>query len=106
MTPRAGQKAGVLLLLAGIFVQILMGGELGRIDEVGGHDAVGAAGRLAHQGQVPLVQGAHGRNHAYAEALSFPVPHGRAQVGDGADYGERRRRGGGVRHDEAINLFA
>ena len=76
--------------------------ELGRIDEVGGDDAVGAACGLAHQGQVAFMQGAHGRNHADAQALTFPVPDDRPQVGDGADDGE----GGGVYHDEAINLSA
>ena len=102
MAAGAGQQTGVVLLLAGIFAQILMRRELGGIDKVGGDDAVGAACGLAHQGQVAFMQGAHGRNHADAEALSFPVPNGRAQVGQGADDGQGRS----VHHDEAINLSA
>jgi hypothetical protein len=38
--------------------------------------------------------------------LTFPVPDDRPQVGDSADDGQRRERGGGVYHDEAINLSA
>ena len=88
--------------MPGIFAQVFVRGELGRIDEVGGDDAVGAARGLAHQRQVAFMQGAHGRNHADAQALSFPVPDDRTQFGDGADDGE----GGGVYHYEAINLSA
>ncbi len=102
VTPGAGQQARVFFLLARVFVQVFMGGELRRIDEVGDDDAIGATGGLTHQGQMAFVQGAHGGNHADAETLSFPVPNGRAQVGHGADYGQGRS----VHHDEAINLSA
>ena len=37
-----GQQGGVLGLVAGIGGQVLMRGELGRIDEYAGHDPVGA----------------------------------------------------------------
>ena len=71
--------------------------ERGRQDA---HDQLRAG--LAHQGQMAFVQGAHGRNHADGQALSFPVTHDGAQIRHGVDDGEGRRLG----HGEAVNPLA
>ena len=96
----AGQQPRILRLLAWIAGQILGRGELGRIDEVGDHHSIGALNGFAHQGQMAVMQGAHGRNQAHRQALSLPVAYRGAQFRDGADDEERS----GLGHGEPVNL--
>jgi hypothetical protein len=81
----AGQKLGVAGLLTRIGAQILVGRELGRVDEDAGHDPVRAASGLGDQGQVTIVQGAHGGNQTDRQTLLSPVPDNGAQFAHGAD---------------------
>ena len=64
----AGQQGGVAGLVAGIGLEILGRRELGRVDEEAGHHPVGLRLAQAHQRQVSVVQGAHGRHERHALA--------------------------------------
>ena len=84
-------KSTLMNVLYGLYQpdegQILVRGELGRIDEDAGHHAVGAFPGLAHEGQVAFMQRSHGRNEADGEPLALPAAYGFTQVGARADDG-------------------
>ena len=61
----------VVLLAAGVGVVILVGGELGGVDEDGDDDAVAALLGQADEGEVALVEAAHGGDEADDAAEAF-----------------------------------
>ena len=66
----------VTLGVTGIFGEVFLGAELGRIDEDAGHNIGILSAGLADQGQVPLVEVAHGGHKAYsARHLPPGIPH-------------------------------
>src|ERR1019366_6852634 len=73
-----------------IGLEILPGSELGRIDEKACHDAIGQLARATNQGQVALVQAAHGRDQRDPLAGGLPGGDLDAKFGDSPD----DRRGG------------
>lgn len=54
---------------AGVLVEVLVRPELQTVDEDAGDDRVAMGLRLPHQGNVPLVQVAHGRDEDDAAAV-------------------------------------
>ena len=77
---RGFEHGGVLFRLAGVAGEVLVRPELGRVDEDGRHDPVGPLAGDPHEGEMPLVESAHGGH----ERDSLPVPppgfHGPAEV--------------------------
>ena len=60
-----GEAGQVALQVARVGVEVLGGGELERVDEDGHHDGADrpdAAGGLAHEVEVTLMEGAHGHD--------------------------------------------
>ena len=73
-----GEIAG---LVARVAVEILGRRELGGVDEDRHHHTVGTLESAADQGNVPRMQGTHGRHHADREPGPAPSGHTGAQVG-------------------------
>ena len=61
-TPSASASCGVALLVARVGVQVLARAELGRVDEQRHHHHVALLAGAAEQGEVTVVEGAHGRH--------------------------------------------
>ena len=76
-----GEIAGLIARIAG---EILVRGELARVDEDRHERAVGQLAGAAHQRQMPGVQGAHGGNERDLEAVVAPLGNHAAQIGDAA----------------------
>ena len=89
--PRRPQQIEVGRLGPRIGAEILVGGELLRIDEDGGDDPVALGPRRADQRHMPGVQGAHRRHQP--DALARPAPPGELapQIGDRPRYLQPRR---------------
>ena len=64
-----------------------MWAELGRVDEDRDHGPVAAGQGLAHQRQMAVVQGAHGRHEADREPGGAPGADLRPQLGHAAGDG-------------------
>ncbi len=58
------EEAAVGLEGAGVFREVLVGGELGGVDEDGGGNRIAGGFRGADEREVPVVQRAHGGNQA------------------------------------------
>ena len=95
------QLAPVASLVAGIVAEILMGGELLGIDEDRDDDPVGELKGLMHQGNVAIMQRAHGRHQSRPHRLGAPAGDGPAQLLDGADYLHRLRPCSTLMNDHA-----
>ena len=102
VTTCPGQKFRVPSLLPRIGSKVLMGGELGRVDEDTGDDPVRALSGLPNQRQMPCVQGTHGRHKADGESLPSPGAQGFTQCRDAADH----RKDASLGHGERINPLA
>ena len=61
----------VVLFAAGVGVVVFVGGELGGVDEDGDDDAVAALFGEADEGEVALVEAAHGGDEADGAAEAF-----------------------------------
>ena len=70
---------------ARVLGQVLVGTELQRVDEDAGDHEVGALAGFLHQGDMPLVQVAHGRHEGDALAFAARTRHGGAQFQYGLD---------------------
>ena len=97
------QHGRVGLFRAGVDRQVLVGAELGGVDEQGHAGAGGEGPGPAHKGQVALVQGAHGGNQADALAGAAPPADASAQVGDRAN--DVQVAIGGHRYEGLKRLF-
>ena len=64
-----GADAAVVVESARIFFVVFVRAELGRVDEDGNDEHVGARARFVHQGRVSRVQVAHGRDERDRFAL-------------------------------------
>ncbi len=72
VAPLPFQKFPITDLFTWIALKILIGAELGRIDEDGDQHPVALMTRLTHQGQMPFMQRSHGRHKTDAAP---PAPH-------------------------------
>jgi hypothetical protein len=75
----------VAVLVARIGVEVLAGPELGRVDEEAHHDDVAVVTRLPHQGQMALVEVAHGGDQPDPLALAARLGESLAQLRLAAD---------------------
>ena len=90
-----GGGGAVGLQIARVASQVLGGTELERIDEEAHHHPVGPAASLVHQGEMPLVQGAHGGDQGDPLAGGAPPADPVAQLRN------RRHQPEGVLRDAA-----
>ena len=77
------QLGAVRVQGARIGVEVLIGTELGGVDENRHHHLVAVALGLAHQTQVPVMQVAHGGHEAHPLSGLAPLAHALAHLGDG-----------------------
>src|SRR5690606_15414726 len=71
-----GECGAVGVDVARVLVEVFAVTELERVDEDRYHDGVGDAGGAAHEGEVAVVQGAHGGDEGDGARILHPRPHG------------------------------